>query len=71
MSNSLEPYKMNDGRFFTDYRPNHELNNDVKNYLCNANNKCCSNNYNYKVCLTNTHDDIKECLSYYHINNSM
>ena len=70
MNNCFEPHKMNDGRYFTDYRPNHELNNDIKKYLCNANNKCCANNYNYKVCLTNTHDNIKDYLSYHNFNNN-
>ena len=71
MSNYLEPYKMNDGRFFTDYRPNHELNHDIKKYLCNANNKCCANNYNYKVCLTNTYDNIHKYLSHHNFKNNV
>jgi hypothetical protein len=63
MENNIEPYRMNDARSFTDYRPNHELNHEIKKYLCNANNKCCANNYNYKVCLSNTYDNVSSYLS--------
>jgi hypothetical protein len=63
MSDSFEPYRMNDGRGFTDYRPSHETNNDLKLQLCNSDNKCCnttSNDYKYKLCLINNTDTIKK-----------
>jgi len=63
MENIVEPYRMNDGRSFTDYRPNYELNYEIKKYLCNANDKCCSNSYNYKVCLSNTYDNVSSYLT--------
>jgi hypothetical protein len=63
MDKYTEPFRMDDGRSFTDYRPNHELDKEVKKYLCKANNKCCTDNYNYKVCLVNSCDNIKAYLS--------
>ena len=59
----MEPYRMSDARSFTDYRQNHEIDKEVKNFLCNSNNKCCKNNYNYKVCLINTCDSVKQYLN--------
>jgi hypothetical protein len=71
MSKFVETYKMNDGREFTDYRSNYLLNNDIKKYLCNANDKCCANNYNYKVCLSNTQHNVKDFLSHRNFNNDV
>ena len=31
MSDKMEPYRMNDGRCFTDYRQSHEVDKQVKN----------------------------------------
>jgi hypothetical protein len=53
----VEPYLMNDGRCFTDYRSIHETNNSIKKLSCNS-----TNNYNYKLCLINNFDSIKKML---------
>ena len=60
--NNIEPYRMSDARSFTDYRPNHELDNDIKKFLCDSNTLCCKNNSNYKICLTNGCKTIKKYL---------
>ncbi len=44
---NLDPFRMSDARFFTDYRNNHELNNYVQKVLCSINNGVCNNNNNY------------------------
>jgi len=53
----IEPYLMNDGRCFTDYRSIHETNNSIKMLSCNS-----KNSYNYKLCLINNSDSIKKML---------
>ena len=63
MDKIIEPFRMHDARAFTDYRPNHELDKEVKKYLCKANKNCCADNYNYKVCLVNSCDNVKAYLS--------
>ena len=52
-----EPYLMNDGRCFTDYRSINETNNGLKKISCNSTNK-----YTYKLCLINNFDNIKKML---------
>jgi hypothetical protein len=69
MDKNIEPYRMSDGRSFTDYRPNHEINTEVKKFLCNSNSQCCKNNYNYKVCLTNGCKTVKTYLDDNKLNN--
>ena len=59
---NIEPYRMSDARSFTDYRQNHETNKQVKKFVCNSNTQCCKNNYNYKVCLVNGSDNVKQYL---------
>lgn len=58
----IEPYRMSDARSFTDYRQNHETNKQVKTFVCNSNKQCCKNNYNYKVCLLNSCESVKQYL---------
>ena len=60
--NNIEPYRMADARSFTDYRQNHETNKQVKKFVCNSNTQCCKNNYNYKVCLVNSSESVKQYL---------
>ena len=52
-----EPYLMNDGRCFTDYRSINETNNGLKKKTCNS-----SNNYTYKLCLIINSDRIQKML---------
>ena len=67
---NIEPYRMNDARAFTDYRANHELNDEIKQVLCKVNNKCCKNNYNYQVCLENSCDVVKKYMEKDHFKNN-
>ena len=62
MSDKMEPYRMNDGRCFTDYRQSHEVDKQVKKMMCKYNSQCCKNNYNYKICLVNSCDTVKNYL---------
>jgi len=62
MDNTIEPYRMADARSFTDYRQSHETDKQVKKYLCKLNSSCCKNNYNYKVCLVNSCNNVKNYL---------
>lgn len=56
VNNKFHPYLMNDGREFTDYRPQSESHKDFLNKLCSTNidnNSCCTHNnsYNVKECI--------------------
>ena len=56
-----EPYRMSDARAFTDYRPRHEQDNELRNILCNTNNDCCNStndNDKFRVCMINNGDNI-------------
>ena len=46
MSDKMEPYRMADGRCFTDYRQSHEVDKQVKKMMCKYNSQCCKNTYN-------------------------
>ena len=57
-----EPYRMSDARSFTDYRPRHEQDNELRNVICDANNKCCNSsndNDKFRVCMINNTDTVK------------
>ena len=60
--NMHEPYRMNDGRGFTDYRSSRELNSDLINLLklsgCNP-----DDSYEYKLCLIRNQNKILKNLN--------
>ena len=64
MSN-LEPYRMADGRCFTDYRSTHETDNELKKVICAQNNACCKKNdhYNYKLCVVKNAENLRHYLN--------
>ena len=64
MNKSIGFFRMADARCFTDYRQSHQTDNEVKNLLCNNQNKCCKKNdqYNFKLCLINNTDAIRKKL---------